>query len=261
MQRFSPSGARIGGETIVNTTRPGTQRDPSVAMNPTGAFAVVWHGSGPQGTGIYFQHFDAAGTPRNGEVLVNVVPVGFRCHPEVVMGTNGDIVVVWAHDDGRLVLRRFSRNGGAQSSEMFVGTTPSTISSLAQARLSVAAKSDGAFVVVWPGAGGVYGQRFAPGSVADEALPEASAFTVSVAPTPSGPSGATIRYVLAVASPVRISVVDVLGREVAVVLDEVVVSEGEHAVAVNTSGWPAGFYLVRAEVGERVTLARLIVAR
>lgn len=168
---------------------------------------------------------------------------------------------MWAHNDGRGVLRRFDRDGVAQSGEVLVGVTPSSLPSDERAKLSVATKDDGALVVVWPGSGGgVYGQRFAPGVVAGEALPEAPALAVSVAPVPSGPSGATVRYVLSAEGPIRVSVVDVLGREVAVVLDGQAPA-GEQTVRVNTFGMPAGVYIVRAEAGGRVASARLVVAR
>ena len=58
----------------------------------------------------------------------------------------------------------------------------------------------------------------------------------------------------------RVVVVDALGREVAVVLDGAVPA-GERTVSVETGGWPAGVYVVRASVGDQSVSARLVVAR
>ena len=65
---------------------------------------------------------------------------------------------------------------------------------------------------------------------------------------------------LAEAGPVRIVVIDVLGREVAVVLDGVA-AQGETSVGIETGAWPAGVYVVRAEAAGRVSSARLVVTR
>jgi hypothetical protein len=78
-------------------------------------------------------------------------------------------------------------------------------------------------------------------------------------PNPTA-STVTLVYALGRPVPVDVVVVDVLGREVAVVLDGER-RAGERTVRVDTSGWPAGVYVVRAEAsGHRVT-SRLVVAR
>ena len=65
---------------------------------------------------------------------------------------------------------------------------------------------------------------------------------------------------LAEAGPVRIVVIDVLGREVTVALDGAA-AQGETVVGVETGAWPAGVYVVRATAGTSVTSTRLVVAR
>ncbi len=97
--------------------------------------------------------------------------------------------------------------------------------------------------------------------VAGEAGPaEASGLGVTVRPNPAG-ARVEVRLTLAeAASTVRVVVVDALGREVAVVLDGAVAA-GESVAALDTSGWPAGVYVVRAAVGGQTAAARLVVAR
>ena len=95
--------------------------------------------------------------------------------------------------------------------------------------------------------------------VAGEASPvEAAGVAVSVRPNPAG-GRVEIVVSLAEAGPVRVVVLDALGREVMVVLGGEAV--GEHVVSVDTSSWPAGVYVVRASTGTRVASARLVVAR
>ena len=65
---------------------------------------------------------------------------------------------------------------------------------------------------------------------------------------------------LAEAQPVRVSVFDVQGREVTVVLDGVA-QAGEQRLSIDTSGWPAGVYVVRVATGTGLASTRLVVAR
>ena len=99
-----------------------------------------------------------------------------------------------------------------------------------------------------------------PFAVAGEAAPvPVGAAGVSVRPNPAS---VRIEVVLSLveAGPVRVVVLDVLGREVAVVLDGTA-AQGETTIGVETGAWPAGVYVVRATVGSQVASARLVVAR
>ena len=81
------------------------------------------------------------------------------------------------------------------------------------------------------------------------------------APTPNpstGRSSLTLR--LEAPSHVRVSLVDALGREVAVLADGAMAS-GETAVSVGTRALAPGVYVVRAVADGRVTSRRLVVAR
>lgn len=102
--------------------------------------------------------------------------------------------------------------------------------------------------------------RTAATFVAGEASPEGpDALGLSVRPNPAG-GRVEVVVTLAAAGPVRVVVLDALGREVAVVLDGEAPS-GERAVSVDTSRWPAGVYVVRATAGTHVATARLTVVR
>ena len=65
---------------------------------------------------------------------------------------------------------------------------------------------------------------------------------------------ATIAYRVSAPGHVRLTVYDVLGRELAVLVDERQ-SAGSHSAKLDASGWPSGVYLYRLEAGNRVPQA------
>ena len=67
----------------------------------------------------------------------------------------------------------------------------------------------------------------------------------------------TIGYRLPAPGHVRLTVYDVLGRELAVLVDERQ-SAGSHSAKLDASSWPSGVYLYRLEVGNRVATGRLV---
>ena len=78
-------------------------------------------------------------------------------------------------------------------------------------------------------------------------------------PNPFNPS-TTLRYDVAAAGHVRITVFDALGREIALLVSEEHTA-GRHEISFNAQGLPSGLYLVRMEAGggvqtQRVTLLK-----
>ena len=67
----------------------------------------------------------------------------------------------------------------------------------------------------------------------------------------------TIEYRVPAGGHVRLTVYDVLGRELAVLVDEKQ-SAGSHSAKLDASSWPSGVYLYRLEVGNRVSTGRLV---
>ena len=81
------------------------------------------------------------------------------------------------------------------------------------------------------------------------------------APRPNPAAGtATLAFHLAEAGPVRLDVFDVMGRRVAVLVDEAR-SAGPYEVAFDTSGLSGGVYLVRLGAGGETVARPLAVAR
>ena len=67
----------------------------------------------------------------------------------------------------------------------------------------------------------------------------------------------TIEYRVPAPGHVRLTVYDVLGRELAVLVDEQQ-SAGSHSAKLDASSWPGGVYLYRLEAGNRVATGRLV---
>jgi hypothetical protein len=78
-------------------------------------------------------------------------------------------------------------------------------------------------------------------------------------PNPFNPS-TLIRYQLPESRPVRLEVLDLLGRRIAMLLDEEV-GAGYHEVRFDAASIPSGVYLCRLTAGEFVKAQRLVVLK
>ncbi len=93
---------------------------------------------------------------------------------------------------------------------------------------------------------------------ANEGFPKESHLSQNY-PNPFNPT-TTIQYDLPVAGFVTLKVFDVLGREVAVLVQENQ-KAGRYNVTFNAEGLPSGVYLYRLQAGEFVETKKLILLR
>ena len=176
-RRYSASGARIGGEFLVNTHTANIQRGSSVAGLGDGGFVVTWSsydqddpvtGNGqPRYYGVYGQHYSALGARFGGEFLVNTHTANHQEYPSVASLDDGGFVVTWQSkvQDGSeygVYGQRYSAAGARAGGEFRVNTYTASL----QKAPAVAGLSNGGFVVTWQSSGqdgsggGVYGQRY-----------------------------------------------------------------------------------------------------
>jgi hypothetical protein len=166
-QRYSSSGATLGGEFRVNTYTTGAQSAPAVVIDPSsGNFVVVWEGAGSgDATGIFAQRYNSAGTPQGSQFRVNSFTVLMQRHAAVAVDSPGTFLVVWdSYTDGSgnsVAGQRFNFSGTPKASEFRVNSTTYND----QTSPAIAAGA-GKFVVVWRGpeygtyaGNGVFGQR------------------------------------------------------------------------------------------------------
>lgn len=145
------AGAIIG----VQTTVYGGVGSPSVAMDASGNFAVVWgeNGRDLDFSAVLLQQFDANGTKTGSAVTVNLTTAKDQERPQIAMDATGNFVVTWESDgqDGSgegIYLRSFEAGGLNPGAEIRAnGYTAG-----AQEVPAVALNNAGQFVVAWQGA-------------------------------------------------------------------------------------------------------------
>ncbi len=184
-QRYSDSGSPLGGEIRISETIPGDQNEPSIAMDDSGNFVVVWTSDGQDGSskGVYGRQFNADGTQVAGEFLVNTTTANEQRNASVAVDADGDFVVVWhskaqdSADNWGIYGTRFDSAGnaldvfgGPPGVKEFLINTETTSDQLTPV---VAMDDAGNFAVAWASKNqdsdefGVYAKRF---SAAGEAL-------------------------------------------------------------------------------------------
>jgi hypothetical protein len=158
-QRFDPSGNPQGSEFQVNSYTTRGQSYPSVAMQSSGDFVVVWksgdYTGGPDGSdsSVEGQRFDPNGGTLGGEFQANTYTTNFQEWPRALGTPDGGFLVAWdsfgsfgSDSSGYSVqARRFAADGAPAGTEFQVnGYTTST-----QMEPALAADAHGNFVVAW----------------------------------------------------------------------------------------------------------------
>lgn len=150
----------IGPEFQVNTYTTSGGSFPEVALAPDGTFIIVWNsdasfGSDQSEGSIQARRFDSDGSPLEREFQVNAYTYDEQRHQSVALLPDGGFVVAWtnfgqATNDPSFSIeaRRFAADGTPQGGEFQVNTTTQWL----QALPSVAADSNGNFVVTWSSA-------------------------------------------------------------------------------------------------------------
>jgi hypothetical protein len=105
-QILTPTGAKSGGEFLVNQFTSFNQRTPAVAALSNGRFVVVWvseqerwtDAGGSPSVDIYGRLFDVYGAAVGGEFLINT-GTNVCASPSVAAGSDGGFVVAWSEKD------------------------------------------------------------------------------------------------------------------------------------------------------------------
>jgi hypothetical protein len=168
-QRYDSLGHAAGSEFQVNSFTTGNQRYPSVGMDDSGKFVVVWASIGQASSSyaVFGQRYDGSGTKIGTEFPIDTSTTQSDSRPRVAVRGDGSFIVAWQRassssslDD--IEVQRFQANGAA------VGTLfqANTYSLGLQLNPAIAADRDGDFVVAWQSqnqdgdAAGIFGQRF-----------------------------------------------------------------------------------------------------
>ncbi|WP_310467570.1 calcium-binding protein [Sphingomonas sp.] len=162
VQRFDAAGARVGVETLVNTTTAGDQAADAIAGLTNGGFVVTWQSLGADGVtlDIFMQRFDAAGAKVGGETLVNTTTTLNQIDPEVTALTGGGYVVAWRADTQvptfpgstamvhEVYLQRYDANGNKVGTETLVSVASNGYDAL-QDTLAITSLANGGYIATW----------------------------------------------------------------------------------------------------------------
>ena len=99
-QIFNADGTARGDDFQINTTAQFTQVDPSVSELSDGGFVVTWEdhsttGADESSYAVRGQAFNADGTARGGEFLVNTTTESRQADPSVAALPDGQFVTAW----------------------------------------------------------------------------------------------------------------------------------------------------------------------
>lgn len=147
-----------GSEFPINTITAGTQIEPALTALPTGGFVAVWFdtsqtGGDADGSAVRGQIFNADGSKRGDEFLVNTTTPNGQRQPAVTTLPGGRFVVVWADQSetggdmsADAVRGQIFNEDGSKSGSEFLINTSTTSSQFAPA---ITTLQDGRFVVTW----------------------------------------------------------------------------------------------------------------
>ncbi|MHC4840848.1 MAG: beta strand repeat-containing protein, partial [Planctomycetota bacterium] len=149
-QRYNASGTPIGGHFQVNdVATTGNQERPSVSMNASGQFVVVWQTNHLGGQyDVHARLYTSSGAPFASEFPMNTASPDWQWYPSVTMNSGGDFAASWTGADtgGEGIFARvFSNVGTPLAPEFLVNDAPPN----AQTYSSISSDSAGNIVVAW----------------------------------------------------------------------------------------------------------------
>jgi len=226
--------------------------NPSADMNAAGNSVVVWTDTrtGSQGD-IFAQRFDAAGQPVGGNLQVSAGEGVIQRRAEVAMLNDGRFMVAWTDSSAagfRARGRRFLADGSPEGPAFSLLNSPGY-----ESGLPALASNGSAYVYTWlaekGGSSAVYTSNVGVvvATEPEPAAPPAATMLLEGYPNPFAEQ-ATLTYRLPVTGAVLMNVYDVLGREVARLVDRVQ-EAGTHTTRLDGGGLPPGLYVVRLQQG------------
>jgi len=149
---FNADGTERIPEFTVNEGSTGQQLHPAIGMDSSGNFVVAWeHDGNSDGLfDILARGFNADGTERIPEFVVNEGSSGQQLDPAIGMDSNGNFVVVWEHDgDADLAFDILARGFHANGTERVPQFTVNVHSTGQQVDPVIAMAANGNSIVVW----------------------------------------------------------------------------------------------------------------
>ncbi|MGE5505925.1 MAG: calcium-binding protein, partial [Actinomycetota bacterium] len=94
-QRYSVTGAAVGGEFRVNTTTASDQYQPALTALTDGGFVVTWTSPDAGGMGVYAQRYSSTSAAVGSETRINTYTSGDQNLSQVLALDDGGYAVTW----------------------------------------------------------------------------------------------------------------------------------------------------------------------
>ncbi|MBT8391788.1 MAG: T9SS type A sorting domain-containing protein [Ignavibacteria bacterium] len=150
-QRYTSTGGALGVNTLVNDdASTADQIAPSILIDVTGNFVIVWHDFRNDDWDIYYQRYTSTGGPLGINTKVNDdAGTNFQLYPTISMDAVGNFVIVWQdfrNANYDIYFQRYTSTGGALGSNIKVNDDVGTMH---QKIPEISMDTVGDFVIVW----------------------------------------------------------------------------------------------------------------
>jgi hypothetical protein len=272
-QRYTSTGGTLGVNTKVNDDA-GTEWQfyPSISMDVTGNFVIVWQDFRNINWDIYFQRFTSTGAALGTNIKVNDDAGSMhQKNPSISMDGVGNFVIVWQDDrygqtDHDIIGQRYFSNGNPNGANYLIvanGPNNAVLSPVVYADNSNIIfswqdnrRSEGwdiyAKIVSWNWNGVTNVEIIDNNMLAEFSLSQNY-------PNPFNPS-TKIKYHISELSFVTLEVYDVLGNKVATLVNEEKPA-GEYEVEFNSNGLTSGIYFYQLKAGSFIHTKKMILLR
>lgn len=147
-QRFDARGNPVGDEFHVNTTAPGMQWQPDVAIGPDGTGWVAWESVAGEPGDVMLRRFSPGFERGDADVRVNVTTEGRQGEVSLAVDGTGRVLACWVSEAGggtTVRARLFNADGTAASGELPLARG----GAWRDTNVSAAFLPDGRFVATW----------------------------------------------------------------------------------------------------------------
>jgi Ca2+-binding RTX toxin-like protein len=167
-QRYAADGSTQGEEFRVNESTTTSKTDPHVTALADGGFVITWVSNDSDDNGVFAQRYDADGTARGNEFMVNSVETADQDKHSITALSDGGFVIAWTSlgEDGDvegIFAQRYDAEGNPVGNAGFqVNTETSSL----QYAPSISSLADGGFIISWVSnaqdgsSTGIYAQRY-----------------------------------------------------------------------------------------------------
>jgi hypothetical protein len=276
-QRQGPLGAIVWAVNgvVINNNVAYDQLDPKIVSDGLGGAIISWTdyrtGGGPGTADIYAQRVNASGTVQwTTTGIIICTAAGDQINSQLVSDGNNGAYIVW--EDHRnagnsdIYAQRIASNAAITWSANGFG-----VCTMGFDQLKPGIVSNGNFgaIVVWQDyrSGNnfdIYMNGFNTGgiftAIGDGGTTTPLKYSLSQNyPNPFNPS-TQIDYQIPNAGNVRLSIFNVIGQEVSVLVDEMQ-NAGSHVIEWNASSFPSGVYIYKLESGSYVSNRKMILLK